>query len=257
MCRPAWCWRKRGVRTRDEQASAQETEEGKQEAELSVAPALLRAVSLAGRVVTGDALYCQHALCAQIREAGGHFLFAVKDNQPSLAAEVALLFDQPPPGEVFAVARSHGRHGSRHEQRTLWASSALTPYLAAAGWPQLQQVLRVERVVTEHGSNVVTREVRDFVTSLDARYTPTTLLELVRGHWLIENAAHHVRDVTLGEDASTVRCGAAPRVMAALRNSVLGLLRQRRWRNIAAALRHYAWRPVAELLHLLGITLER
>lgn len=222
---------------------------------MSVAPALLRAVAprLRGRVVTGDALYCQHALCAQIRAAGAHFLFAVKDNQPGLAAEVALLFDQPPPDEVFAVARSHGRHGSRHEQRTLWASSALTPYLAAAGWPQVQQVLRVERRVTEHG--VCTREVRDFVTSLDARYTPTTFLALVRGHWLIENAAHYVRDVTLGEDASTVRSGCAPRVVAALRNTVLGLLRQRRWRNIAAALRHYAWRPVAEVLRLLGISL--
>ena len=252
MCRPAWCWRKRGVRTRDQR---EETEEGKQEAELSVAPVLLRAVAhrLRGRVITGDALYCQHALCAQIGAAGAHFLFAVKDNQPGLAAEVALLFDQPPPGEVFAVARSHGRHGSRHEQRTLWASSALTPYLAAAGWPQVQQVLRVERQVTAHG--VCTREVRDFVTSLDARYAPATLLALVRGHWLIENVAHHVRDVTLGEDASTVRSGAAPRVVAALRNTVLGLLHQHRWRNIAAALRHYAWRPVAEVLRLLGISL--
>lgn len=249
-CRPAWCWRKRGVRTRD---PGDETEEGKQEAELSVAPTLLRAVSVAGRVVTGDALYCQHALCAQIREASGHFLFAVKDNQPGLAADVALLFDQPPPGEVFAVARSHGRHGSRHEQRTLWASSALTPYLAAAGWPQIQQVLRVERVVTEHG--VCTREVRDFVTSLDARCSPATLLEVVRGHWLIENAAHHVRDVTLGEDASTVRSGVAPRVLAALRNTVLGLLHQHHWRNIAEALRHYAWHPISDLLRLLGICL--
>lgn len=225
---------------------------------MSVAPALLRSVAprLRGRVITGDALYCQHALCAQIREAGGHFLFAVKDNQPGLAADVALLFDQPPPGEAFAVAHSHGRHGSRYEQRTLWASSALTPYLAEAGWPQMQQVLRVERVVTELGSTVVTREVRDFVTSLEAGCTPTTLLELVRGHWLIENASHHVRDVTFGEDASTVRSGAAPRVLAALRNTVLGLLRQHRWRNIAAALRHYAWRPVSDLLRLLGISLS-
>lgn len=248
MCRPASCWRKRGVRTRDE------SEEGKQEAELSVAPRLLRAVALGGRVVTGDALYCQHALCRQIRWADGHFLFAVKANQPELAADVALLFDQPPPGEVFAVARSYGRHGSRHEQRTLWASSALTSYLTETGWPQVQQVLRVERRVTEQG--VVTREVRDFVTSLDARWAPTTLLALVRSHWHIENTVHYVRDMTLGEDASTVRTGTAPRVVAALRNTVLGLLRQRRWRNIAAALRHYAWRPVSDLLLLLGIRLS-
>jgi predicted transposase YbfD/YdcC len=222
-CRPAWCWRKRGVRTRDE------TEEGKQEAELSVAPALLwaPAAALAGRVVTGDALYCQHALCRQIRQAGGHFLFAVKANQPELAADVALLFDQPPPGEVFTVAHSHGRHGSRHEQRTLWASSALTAYLAEAGWPQIQQVLRVERLVTEQGASGVTcmREVRDFVTSLGTpQGSAADLLALVRSHWRIENTLHYVRDVTLGEDASAIRSGVAPRVLAALRNTVLGLL---------------------------------
>ena len=211
---------------------------------------------LADRVVTGDALYCQHALCRQIRRAGGHFLFAVKANQPDLAADVALLFDQPPPGEVFAVARSHGRHGSRHERRTLWASTVLTTYLAAAGWPQIQQVLRVERLVMEQSSGVCTREVRDFVTSLDARCSASDLLALVRGHWRIENTLHYVRDVTLGEDACTVRRGTAPRVMAALRNAVLGLLHQRRWRNIAAALRHYAWRPGAHVLHVLGIHLS-
>ena len=42
----------------------------------------------------------------------------------------------------------------------------------------------------------------------------------------IENRLHYVRDVTLGEDASQVRTGAAPQVMAALRNVVLGLLRR-------------------------------
>jgi hypothetical protein len=139
---------------------------------------------------------------------GGHLLFAVKANQPELAADVALLFDRPPPGEVFAVARSHGRHGSRHAEHTLWASSALTAYLAEAGWPQVQQVLRGERRVMERG--VSTREVRHFVTRRDARWSATDLLHLVRGHWHIENAVHDVRDVTLGEDASTVRTGVAP-----------------------------------------------
>lgn len=222
-----------------------------------MAPAVLRAVAatgaLAGRVVTGDALYCQHALCQQIRRAGGHFLFALKANQPELAIDVALLFDQPPPGEVFAVAHSHGRHGSRHEQRTLWASCALTAYLAEAGWPQIRQALRVERLVSQRG--VTTREVRDFVTSLDASCSAADLLALVRSHWRIENTLHYVRDVTLGEDASPVRTGTAPRVLAALRNTVLALLHAHHWRNIAAALRHYAWRPVSHVLRLLGILL--
>src|SRR5260221_8106048 len=114
-CKSASCWRKRGVRTRDE------SEEGKQEAELRVAPTLLRAVPLSGRVVTGDALSCQHALCRPIRQADGHFLFAVKANQPDLATEVARLFDQPPPREGFGAAHSHGPPGNRPERPTPWA----------------------------------------------------------------------------------------------------------------------------------------
>jgi hypothetical protein len=43
-----------------------------------------------------------------------------------------------------------------------------------------------------------------------------------RGHWGIESV-HHVRDVTFGEDASTVRTGHAPQNLAALRNLVIGL----------------------------------
>lgn len=43
-----------------------------------------------------------------------------------------------------------------------------------------------------------------------------------RGHWGIERI-HYVRDVTFGEDASTVRTDYAPQNLAALRNLVIGL----------------------------------
>lgn len=74
-----------------------------------------------------------------------------------------------------------------------------------------------------------------------------------REHWHIENKVHYVRDVSLGEDASTVRSGAIPEVMAGLRNVALGLLHLEGWHNIAAALRHYAAKPL-EALALIGIT---
>ncbi len=59
--------------------------------------------------------------------------------------------------------------------------------------------------------------------------------------------------MTFGEDASPVRTGAAPQVLAALRNAALALLRDAGWANIAEALRHNAWRPGAAL-QLLGLT---
>jgi len=84
---------------------------------------------------------------------------------------------------------------------------------------------------------------------------PGRLLRWVRGEWLIENRSHWVRDVTYDEDHSQVRCGSIPQVMAAIRNTAIGLLRRAGHRNIAAAGRYYAAHP-REALALLGIPVE-
>lgn len=78
------------------------------------------------------------------------------------------------------------------------------------------------------------------------------LLELVRCHWHIENRSFWVRDVTFDEDRSQVRCGNIPQVMAALRNTVIGLMRWAGEANIAAACRRFAAQPGAAL-ELIGI----
>ena len=68
-------------------------------------------------------------------------------------------------------------------------------------------------------------EVSYAMTSLSPdEATAEQLLVFLRNHWRIENQLHYVRDVTLGEDASRVRTGHAPQVLAALRNAVVHLL---------------------------------
>lgn len=227
--RPAWCWRKRGVSG------------VKHEAELTVAPRLLAQVPLGGTIITGDALYCQRALCAQIVAAGGDYLFFVKGNQPTLEDAIRLIFDEPPPGGVFPAVGETGRHGDRHEDRRLTATTALTAYL---DWPGVQQVGRLTR--QWHTGTTSGGETRHFITSLDpAAADPATLLRYGQGHWRIENRLHYVRDVTLGEDASRVRSGAAPEVLAALRNAMLTLLRHAGVRNVADTLRAITWQATA------------
>jgi hypothetical protein len=94
------------------------------------------------------------------------------------------------------------------------------------------------------------------ITSLSPeRGTPEQLLALVRGHWQIENKLHWVRDVTFDEDRSQVRCGNIPQVIAALRNTTIGLLRWAGYSNIAAACRRFAAQPDLAL-SLIGIKLE-
>lgn len=261
--RPAWCWRKRGVRTTEEQAETEEARaQAKQEAELNVAPRVLQQVQplLAGRVVSGDALYCQKGVCQLLRQAGAAYLLAVKANQPDLLDDVALLFRDPPWGARFLAAQTVTKHGGRLEQRRLRASAMLAGYLQAAGWPDVGLVLAVETWVRwpTRPHRPARHEVRYFLSSLPATTSPTALLRLVRQHWHIENRLHWPRDVTLdvtlGEDACQVRSGHAPQGLAALRNAVVGLLRAHGVANCAAAIRSLSWSPPAALLARFGLT---
>ena len=215
---------------------------------MTAAPALLAQLALEGKVVTGDALYAQRGLSQQVVEQGGDYFWVVKDNQPALRAAVSLLFAEPPWGEEFQVAQQVGRHGDRQERRRLQASSALNDYL---DWPYLGQVCCVERTRSRKG--IKSAETAYAITSLTPEKADAKrLLEMWRGHWRIENRVHWVRDVTFDEDRSQVRTGAAPQVMAALRNLVIGLVRQTGAANVAAALRHYSWKVSASLA-LLGL----
>lgn len=83
------------------------------------------------------------------------------------------------------------------------------------------------------------------VTSLSReRASAERLLAISRGHWHIENRLHWVRDMSLGEDACRVRTGEAPEILAAIRNSVLWLLRSSGLSEIAATLRRHAAKPL-------------
>jgi predicted transposase YbfD/YdcC len=222
--------------------------------EIPVVLELLRQVVLEGRVVTMDALLTQRAIAQQIVEAGGNYVMVVKENQPQLREDIATVFALPPiVGETRTVAETVDCGHGRIEQRRLHASDVLVGY---SDWPGLAQVFQLERQVITKKTGVVRQEVVAGVTSLPLAHADAArLLRLVRGHWHIENHSHWVRDVTFGEDQSQVRCDSLPQVMAALRNTVIGLMRQAGHTNIAAACRRFAAQPTLALA-LMGIALE-
>lgn len=53
---------------------------------------LLKQIALKGRVITGDAIFCQRDLCQQIIDDGGDYFITVKDNQPELKAAIEAEF---------------------------------------------------------------------------------------------------------------------------------------------------------------------
>jgi predicted transposase YbfD/YdcC len=222
--------------------------------EIPVVLELLRHVVLEGRVVTMDALLTQRQIAQQIVAAGGDYVMLVKDNQPQLLEDIQTVFALAPiTGEQRTMAETLDLGHGRIEQRRLQTSTVLVGY---SDWPGLAQVFQVERQILSKKTGEVRDEVVAGVTSLTPeRADARRVLTLVRGHWQIENQSHWVRDVTFDEDRSQVRCGNIPQVMAALRNTVIGLMRSAGQTNIAAACRRFAAQPESAL-KLIGITLE-
>lgn len=226
----------------------------KAEAELTVAPTLLAQLDWHGRVLTGDALFCQRQLCQQVLDAGGDYLLVVKDNQPALHEAIHLWFDPPPalarrPRGDWRTARTIDTgHGRRPEVRELIASTDLTAW---SDWPGLAQVFRIERTWREHGQPK--RAVHYGITSLFPEVgSAAVLLAFKRGHWLIENRLHWRKDVTFGEDASLIHAGQGPLVMAALRDTAVSLLHHHGISKVAAQLRTHSQHPEQAIAMVLG-----
>ena len=70
-----------------------QVEVGAKENELACAPRLLKSLDLRGKIVTGDAMFAQRELSRQVVEAGGDYVWSVKENQPALRADIEALFD--------------------------------------------------------------------------------------------------------------------------------------------------------------------
>jgi predicted transposase YbfD/YdcC len=224
---------------------AQRAVDGKTNEITQFAP-LLAPLDLAGCVVTADALHTQ-------REHAGHlvtgrkadYILVVKGNQPGLHAQLRKL-----PWKTVPVAATHHDRGhGREERRTLQAVTVT----AGLAFPHAAQALRVTRR-TRPLSGGKWRTVTVYaITSLAfGQATPDELATWIRGHWQIE-ALHHIRDVTYAEDASQIRTGSGPQVMATLRNLAISIFRQAGHTNIAAACRHHA-RSAARPLAILGLS---
>ena len=217
---------------------------------------LLTPERLAHTITTADALYTQVKQAEQILAGGGHYLMAVKRNQPSLYEAIELAFGALPPinqeEAAFWQHQTYTTHDKRHgrlEKRTLESTTALNDYLQ---WPGVAQVLRRTCQRTHIKSGKRTTHVRYAVTSLRREMVSLDQIESVwRRHWTIENQLHYVRDVSFGEDACQIHFGNAPQALAALRNAILALFRFEGWPSTPTAFRHFDAHPQLAL-RLLG-----
>jgi len=169
--------------------------------EIAAIPVLVELLDLREKVVTIDAAGCQKDIAAQIVAGGGDYVLAVKDNQPTLHAEVRQAFETALETESPRLRRyttEETGHG-RHERRVVWVLPASGQVSCRAAWVGLCTLAMVLRVVTCPVSGAETVEVRHFISSLRPR--AQRLARIIRGHWGIENSLHWVLDVVFREDA--------------------------------------------------------
>jgi predicted transposase YbfD/YdcC len=201
---------------------------------------------LRGDVVIADALHTQRSHATYLHGRGAFYLFPVAENQPKLFEAVnAMAWEQAPVG-FEESGKGHGRT-ERRITKVLKAPADLP-------FPNAAQVILTERITTGRPGGKIHAVAALAITALPAHLAgPRELAGHIRNHWRIE-VNHHIRDTTYGEDASQVRTGSAPRIMASLRNQALNLTRIAGFTSTPDANDHYKARP-DQALELLGLTI--
>ena len=128
-------------------------------------------------------------------------------------------------------SKGHGRT----EHRQVWVSGELAGY---GNLPGLSSVVMIKQRVRRRGKppidsvqidsvqidSVQIDSVQYAVSSRPA-LSPAEALDLMRGHWAIENSLFHVKDDSLGEDRQVLQTHHGGSVMGLLRNVAVTLLR--------------------------------
>jgi predicted transposase YbfD/YdcC len=222
--------------------------------EITAIPALVERLDLEGALVSIDAMGCNPNIAQGILDAKADYLLAVKDNQPTLHAEIKSYFDTVPSNQVErsqVVEKGHGRleirtHTVSHEVD--WMTPERS-YPGAFRFPKLTTIAIVESRI-ERGDKIET-ERRSYISS--RILAAEAFADAVRSHWAIENNLHWTLDMTFNEDQSRLRVGHGAKNMAVVRHFALNLIRQANDKlSIKRRRKRASWDP-GYLLQILGL----
>lgn len=229
--------------------------------EIKAIPELLKVLDLRGATVTIDAMGCQTEIAKTIRQEGGDYLLAVKDNQPTLHQEIqetfeeadddrARAFDEEPRPLVEEWEETDAGHG-RVEIRRVRICRCLAWVLSADRWKDLALVVEVRRERTVLSTEKTSVETHYYIGS-EADATAAQVGQDIRQHWSIENGLHWVLDMAFREDEARHRAKHTAQNMTTLRHFALNLIKQDTSRKlgIANSRKRASW-DRQYLLHLL------
>jgi predicted transposase YbfD/YdcC len=193
--------------------------------EITAIPKLLDLLDLSGALVSLDAMGCQKEIAAKIVDGGGDYVLTVKDNQPTLLADIKACFDQAveqdfQKGSYSSYQTQDCGHG-REEIRSYHVIE--NPELPSKpAWKDLRVIGMCYSECKRDGKE--TSEVRYFIGSRKAK--ARTYGQALRNHWGIENTLHWQLDVTFGEDDNRFNKRHGAENLALVRRLALSLLKQ-------------------------------
>jgi predicted transposase YbfD/YdcC len=196
---------------------------------------LLGLLELKNTTTTIDAAGCYQEVAQAITDGGGDFVLAVKENQPTLYADLKRAFEErgtthPKRSTQSTVEKGHGRL----EKRTITLSSSMEWISDADKWWSVKCFFKVETERTILSEGTTTIGTRYFIASKSM--TTEQALNYVRGHWAIENQVHWWLDVVANDDSYRGRYGYTPQNMSKLKRLALNILKTAPplWKNGAS-----------------------
>ena len=190
--------------------------ENQNRSEIHQAQDLIRNCPFKNKVFTLDALHCQKQTVQQIMASGNQYLITVKKNQKKLyRALESVTHSQEPLSVSQEQEKSHGRIIKRHVS-VFKSLDSLKSH-----WSGIQSFIRVERWGKRGKKDC--HQVAYYISSLWEN--AEVFASKIKGHWLIENQLHWVKDVIFSEDNSSIRHNQARTNLSILQTLAINLFR--------------------------------
>ena len=189
--------------------------------EITVLHPLLKTLDIKGQTVTIDAIGCQRDIAQAITEQGGHYVLAVKNNQPTLHEHIQTAFKVTP---IASTHLTEEKNHGRIEKRTCSVITDLRFVDETVNWAALCCIICVAstRIIKDQ----ITTETRYYISS--QKQNASFFLAAIRSHWGIENSLHWVLDVLFREDYCRKRKNNAAENFNIIRKMALNIIRNKK-----------------------------
>jgi hypothetical protein len=147
-------------------------------------------------VVSIDAIATNARVATAIRDGGAHYLLAVKDNQPTLRAEIESFFASAPAAALESVTDVDKGHGALSKEPSRWlarstGSTAIVASLASFGCRRSQRWCGSQRAPNSRIAAVLGRAllIFDLGVASTQRHSPSLRISNRTGG--LRAARHH------------------------------------------------------------------